>query len=175
MATTLYNAVLKADLPIVSRQPHSIHVLYVDGGLDATVNTGSIDFLFKNNTNDPVYIFSWVNDSNQTVHFELYGARSSGDYDEVRLVSKKIKTLVPSKAMKVTTDKSLNPGSSNVIVQRRNGAVYEAFKIYYKNGKEVKRVSIGTSVYRAYAGRKTGRAQPPAGVGYSSRRAFLCE
>ena len=44
VSTTMYNAVVMADLEIVHRQGHSSRISYVDGGLDATINTGTIDF-----------------------------------------------------------------------------------------------------------------------------------
>lgn len=50
VSTTLYNAVLLADLEVIERYPHSMIINYVQPGLDATVVYGSRDFRFKNNT-----------------------------------------------------------------------------------------------------------------------------
>lgn len=55
VASTLYNAVLEADLEVVERTPHSRPVGYVPRGRDATVST-YIDFKFRNNTNGFVII-----------------------------------------------------------------------------------------------------------------------
>lgn len=50
VSSTLYNAVLLADLEVVERYPHSLIINYVPPGLDATVVYGSRDFSFSNNT-----------------------------------------------------------------------------------------------------------------------------
>ena len=49
--TTLCQAVLKADLQIDERHPHSWPSSYTTPGLDATVSWGGPDFKFTNNTN----------------------------------------------------------------------------------------------------------------------------
>ena len=56
VSTTLYSAVLYANLQVVSRRNHSMSVAYVPLGQDATVTDGGIDFKFKNNTAYPVKI-----------------------------------------------------------------------------------------------------------------------
>ncbi len=51
VSSTIYNAVLYANLEIVERSNHSSVVSYVDCGRDATVSYGSKDFKFKNSRN----------------------------------------------------------------------------------------------------------------------------
>lgn len=58
--STLYNAVLYADLTVVERAPHSLPVTYVSLGRDATIASGSIDFKFKNNKKYPIIIQTFV-------------------------------------------------------------------------------------------------------------------
>ncbi len=55
VSSTLYNAVLQAELEVVERSPHSRSVDYVPPGRDATVSD-FIDFKFKNNTNSYLMI-----------------------------------------------------------------------------------------------------------------------
>jgi vancomycin resistance protein YoaR len=57
VATTLFNAVLLANLKIVERHQHVRTVPYVPAGGDATVYFGEKDFQFQNNTQAPVYIY----------------------------------------------------------------------------------------------------------------------
>ena len=78
VSTTVYNAVVMADLDIVYRQGHSRVSDYVDGGRDATIDSGRIDFQWKNNTGSPVYVFTWVESSKQQMHCEIYGEPISG-------------------------------------------------------------------------------------------------
>lgn len=56
VSTTLYNAALQLNLPIMSRENHGDMVYYVDYGLDATVYGSSVDMKFKNNSSYPIYI-----------------------------------------------------------------------------------------------------------------------
>lgn len=60
VSTTLYNALLCANMEIVDRRAHTIPSDYVPVGLDATVDTRGIDFVWRNNTDSPAYIFAQV-------------------------------------------------------------------------------------------------------------------
>lgn len=71
VSSTLYNAVLMADLEIVSRRNHSLPVSYVASGRDATVSYGDIDFVFKNNTDKYIYFTSVVDGG--TITINVYG------------------------------------------------------------------------------------------------------
>lgn len=67
VASTLYNAVLKAGLAVVERQRHSLPVKYVPPGLDATVLYGSIDFKFYNDTDSLITLDTVLTDNTLTV------------------------------------------------------------------------------------------------------------
>jgi vancomycin resistance protein YoaR len=66
-ATTLFNAVLLAGLPIVERQAHSIYISHYPIGRDATVSWGAVDFKFRNDTGKALMIRSWVENDHLTV------------------------------------------------------------------------------------------------------------
>jgi len=67
VSSTLYNAVLLANLAVVRRSHHSLPVHYVAAGRDATVVYGSIDFRFRNTTGNPVLIEAKTADRQITV------------------------------------------------------------------------------------------------------------
>ena len=67
VSTTLYSAVLYADLGISSRTEHMMKVGYAPAGQDATVAYGSIDFKFKNTTDYPVKIVATTGGGKVTV------------------------------------------------------------------------------------------------------------
>lgn len=78
VSTTLYNALLCANMEIVDRRAHTIPSDYVPVGLDATVDTRGIDFVWKNNTDMPAYIFAKVENvegssSRNTITVYVYG------------------------------------------------------------------------------------------------------
>jgi len=60
VSSTLYNAVLKAGLPVTERFPHSLPVSYVPEGKDAAVSYGIMDFKFLNNLDVPIVIDSKI-------------------------------------------------------------------------------------------------------------------
>ena len=74
VSSTLYNAVLYSNLEIVSRRNHSYPVSYAPKGQDATVSMGAIDFLFKNNSENPIQIRTYVGGGNCTV--SIYGKKT---------------------------------------------------------------------------------------------------
>ncbi|HDR7987440.1 TPA: VanW family protein [Bacillus cereus] len=74
VSSTLYNAVLLANLEIVYRVNHSHQVKYVPAGLDATVADNGPDFKFKNNKDTPIYIKTIIKDNQLTV--KLFGKKS---------------------------------------------------------------------------------------------------
>lgn len=92
LATTLYNAQLRANLEIVYRINHSYAPAYVPKGLDATVSSTTTDYKFKNQYDYPVYIASYVTGEKLTVDiwssdktlgnktYEPYSYFSNGGY-----------------------------------------------------------------------------------------------
>ncbi len=71
VSSTLYNAVLTADLTPTARTAHFYPSTYVDAGLDATVADGQIDFVFQNTLPHPVLLRSSA--SNGTLTVSVYG------------------------------------------------------------------------------------------------------
>ena len=65
--TTLYNAVLLAELGIGYRRNHSMLVRYVPPAMDATVAPPNSDFTFVNTSGYPIYIESYGNGDSVTV------------------------------------------------------------------------------------------------------------
>ncbi|MCI8277358.1 MAG: VanW family protein [Clostridia bacterium] len=122
ISSTLYNAVIFADLDIVSRSNHMFIPSYVGGGEDATVVWGSIDFKFKNNRDYPIRIETSVSGGIATV--DIYGLRNETEYD-IRIESKTIKRT-----------------SSNIIV--------DAFKVYRLDGQVVKREKLSRDTYKIH-------------------------
>ena len=55
-SSTLYNATLLADLPIVERHPHSMRVTYVPPSQDAALLWGQKDFKFRNDTGGAIKV-----------------------------------------------------------------------------------------------------------------------
>ncbi len=79
ITSTLYNAVLYANLEIVERSNHQFVPSYVIASRDATVVYGSIDFKFKNNRDYPIKLVCSV--SGGIAKFDIYGLRTDNEYE----------------------------------------------------------------------------------------------
>lgn len=150
IATTTYMAVLYGDYEVVYRRPHSTPSGYPDG-LDATINTvtGEIDFKWKNNTQSPVYVFTWIDTVNYEVHCDIYGEAFPDTFDEIELSSKLVEELVPGVPEYEVKDSLYAPYwmiKNNSVT----GYVYESFKTYKLDGKEVETKSIGNTTYKVH-------------------------
>ena len=107
----------------------------MDAGLDATINTGTIDFTWKNNTNSDIFIVASA--EGKKVHIEIYGEAWPEEYDEIRLTSDYIGSIAP-KAMKITQDSTKPTGYEQIVRKEKSGSKYASYKHYYKDGKLVK-------------------------------------
>lgn len=70
-STTLYNALILADLEILEVNKHSLPSSYVLLAFDAMVSEGYSDLRFKNNTDFNIYLKTWGDKKN--VYVEVYG------------------------------------------------------------------------------------------------------
>ncbi len=123
VSTTLYSAVLYADLKIVKRSNHSMSVSYVPLGQDATVTDGGIDFQFMNDTAYPVKISSTTGGGKITV--TIIGTEPE-----------------PAKTVKLSHQRvSVQTGS----------AVNSKRLVYDANGTLIKEENLGMSRYKPHA------------------------
>lgn len=67
VSSTLYNAILLANLTPTQRVPHFYPSSYVPAGLDATVADGQIDFCFENRLPHNVYLLAEAGDDTLTI------------------------------------------------------------------------------------------------------------
>ena len=145
VSSTLYNAVLRANLEVTARTNHMFPVGYVPIGTDATVSWGSPDFKFKNNRNYPVKIVATTGGKN--VYIKIFGLKEDSDY-EVQIQSYTTGSI-PFKTT-YTKDASLAPGEEKVVQNGSNGCYSAAYKILKKDGKEVSRTLISRDTYQPH-------------------------
>lgn len=70
-STTLYNALLNADLEITEVNKHTLPSSYIWLAFDAMVSEGYSDLKFKNNTDNIIYVKTYSDENN--VYVEIYG------------------------------------------------------------------------------------------------------
>ena len=102
-STTLYNALIMADMTIVDRKQHSMTVSYVDPSCDAAVLYGMDDLVFENGSEYPIYIYTSVTDDLATV--TIYGHKPEYFY---KLESVVVEEDIPSTRIVYTDDTSGN-------------------------------------------------------------------
>ena len=146
-SSTLFNAVVRADLEIVKRYAHSWPSSYVPKGEDATVNWPSRDFIFRNSSAYPVFIISWYENRHITV--EVYG-RLPEEWASIDLSSTTIKTTRPSNDTLYTLDESLPVGTRQAGRSKHTGYLVDTYKVYRDAaGNELRRVKLWTTDYPA--------------------------
>lgn len=146
VSSTLYNAVLYANLEIVERSNHGFKPSYVKPGLDATVSWGGPDFKFKNNRNYPVRIKT--DTSGKVLRIYIYGLKTDNDYT-VTLDAQYVSN-VPYKTV-YQKDSSLSSGESRVIQSGSNGCKTATYKyLYDANGTLVSSECISRDTYNPH-------------------------
>lgn len=144
VSSTLYNAVLLANLEIVERTNHSFTTSYVKAGRDATVVYGVKDFQFKNNRNYPIKIEGSVGSGILT--FKIHGIKEETEY-EVKIVPNTTSTIPYT--TQTITDTSLQPGETVVEQSGHAGCKVTTYKQLWLNGTMVSNELLSNDTYNA--------------------------
>ena len=153
-STTLYNALIRSDIEIVSVCHHTLPASYVPLSFDAMVSEGYADLVFKNNLNSPIYIKAYGTDTEAVV--EIYGAPL--EYSEIKTRSELVKVLAHG-GDKVITDK--DGKYSNKVIYKgeyyrlkypQEGYESKGYLEYYKDGKLVNEKEIRHDCYPSQNG-----------------------
>jgi len=142
ISTTLYDAVVMADLDVTVRRNHQFVTSYVGGGRDATVVWGAQDFKFKNTRNYPIRITASVSGGIATV--QIWGLKEEVEYDITIETKKTATTPYKTEYIQVT---NLAPGQQKVVQPGNKGSKYEAYKVKKLNGQVVSRTLLSKDTY----------------------------
>lgn len=142
ISSTLYNTVVLANLEIVSRRNHQFTTSYVAAGRDATVVYGSTDFEFKNTRTYPVKLKCSV--KNGIAQIDLYGLKEEVEY-QIKIQPSVIEVIEPK--TKYQEDFSLESGKEKVIQKGSKGYKTVTYKIFYLDGKIVKKEILSKDTY----------------------------
>ena len=144
VSSTLYNAVLYANLEIVDRSNHYFETSYVDPGRDATVSWGSVDFKFKNNRKYPIKIEAIS--KNGVTKMSIKGIKEEKEYEVI--IQSKVTSII-QKNVKYKEDNSLDSSVEQVEQEGHNGCTSKTYKILKLNGAIVSTEEISTDYYHA--------------------------
>lgn len=142
VASSIYYAVLQADLYTVERHAHTYLVTYVPQGMDAAIYWGALDYKFENSSPYPVKIEADVADGD--VHIILRGTEWK-DYT-VKLSYKILQEVPYETKTQIVTDGSYKNG--DVIVSPYTGYTVTTYKTLIDlEGNPIETVKLKTSVY----------------------------
>lgn len=144
ISTTLYDAVVMANLDVTTRRNHQFVTSYVPAGKDATVVWGSQDFKFKNTRKYPVRITATVQGGVATI--QIWGLKEEVEYD-ITIETKKTATIPYT--TQYVQDASLPAGQQKVVQQGNNGRKVEAYKVKRLNGQVVSTTLLSKDTYNA--------------------------
>ena len=122
ITSTLYNAVVLANLEIVERSNHQFVPSYVTASRDATVVYGSIDFKFKNTRDYAIKLVCSV--SGGVANFQIFGLKGENEYD-------------------VSISSYVTGGNSSSLYS-------EAYKVLKQNGQVVGSELLSRDVYKKH-------------------------
>lgn len=148
VSSTLYVASLYAEMDQISRYVHAYKVSYVDLGMDATLYYGSLDYVFRNNTDEPIKIVAKANGGTLTV--SIYGKETRPANRKIKFKSVVLETY--EQVMKYEEDPTMAPGTEKKIRNGMPGYKVELYKQIYVDGVLQKEVKVNTSKYSAYNG-----------------------
>lgn len=144
VSTTLYQAVLQAELEVTERHNHSMIVKYVEPSMDAAIAEGAKDFRFVNNTQAPVYIEGYV--SGGKIYFTLYGEEYRSADRKVTYESETLETIDPTTELTADTEKAF--GSMEQTQSAHTGYKARLWKVVTENGQQVSREEVNNSYYQ---------------------------
>lgn len=140
ISSTLYNLAIHAGLQIVERHAHSMLVPYVPPGRDATVAYGVLDFKFKNDTDDPIIV--WSVSYEGTLYMALYGRLEAPavEWGHEELGRR------PTSVQRIPNG-DLSPGEERVISEGFDGITVRTWVTVTRPGGEPEQLNLGTDHY----------------------------
>jgi vancomycin resistance protein VanW len=141
-ASTLYNVVLLADLPVVERHQHGLLVPYLPPGRDATVTeSGGLDFRFRNNTGGRLVLWGQAVDRELTL--AIFGTKAPPRVT----IHTEVLSRTPYRTQYLDAP-NLPAGTSEVVAPGQDGAVSDTWLEIQTPSGTVRR-NLGRDTYRS--------------------------
>lgn len=145
VVTTLYQAVLQAELEVVERFNHSMIVGYTPLGGDAAISGTYKDFKFRNNYDFPVFLETYCKNGNIVIN--IYGVETRPDNRKVIYESETISETDPDTEFSLS---SAHPVGSFIQTRGESiGYVAKFWKIVKVDGVQTEKTLVNKSTYRA--------------------------
>ena len=145
VATTLYNAIIRAELDVTQRFNHSMIVSYVSPSDDAAIAGTYKDLKFKNNLSSPIYIEGYC--SGGIITFTIYGEETRPANREISFRSETLSETNPDTQFKYDASQPL--GYYHVEQSAHRGVVARLWKTVKVNGVVESEEIFNNSTYNA--------------------------
>lgn len=149
-STTLYNALIMADMHVIERHQHSMTVSYVDPSNDAAIYEDARDLRFENDTGNPIYIYTSVTDDLATV--TIYGTKPEYNYVlESVIIEENVKSTRKTYIDDTSGTHVYYKDETPVLQSKgKSGCVSEGWIVAYDwdTGAEVSRVKVSVDTYK---------------------------
>ena len=132
VSSTLYCAVLYANLNVTARTCHYFPVSYLPAGLDATVSWGGPEFKFENNRDFPIKIVTKC--SNRTLTVEIWGTDIDGTHVEMNYSTATVREKGAAVGYTADTYRSVFAKDGTLISR-----THEAHSYYHYHDEDIKR------------------------------------
>lgn len=143
VSTTLYNAVLRANLDVLERHNHMFTVGYVPLGMDAAVSYGYADLVFKNTTGYPLLIAADVYGNSLT-----FRICSVNDYPNLKVkVASEIIKKIPH-TVRYIDDPSMPQGTAEVTDNGSDGYIVDTYTKIFNGDSLIRETKLHRSIYQ---------------------------
>ena len=149
VSTMVYGAAVKANMEIVTRRAHAWPSSYCDPGLDATVDWGNIDLVFRNSSQYQVVIRAEFNSSTRTVSAAVYGHKLP-DGQHIEFVSV-VNSTTPHGATEYVANPNRTAGDRETLRNAHDGMNVTSYRVWYNaEGAEISREEVATTNYKMW-------------------------
>lgn len=144
VATTLYNALIRAEINVTMRYNHSMTVSYVKPSEDAAIAGTYKDLRFENNFDFPIYIEGYC--SGGKLYFNIYGEETRPSNRKVTFQSEVVSETEAEVQFKLASDQPA--GYYKVEQSSHDGCYAKLWKIVTVDGVVESKEQMNTSNYK---------------------------
>ena len=147
VSTTLYNAVLKAELQVDARSNHTMLVNYVEPSKDAAIAEGLMDFVFTNSLENPIFISGSAYYG--TLNFTIFGVETRPANRSIEFISETTSQTDPATNIKLVAKTDQKVGYFYQAQSPHQGLTAVLWKNIYYDGVLSDTIQVNSSNYLA--------------------------
>lgn len=147
VSTTLYNALLLAEIEIVERHNHTMSVTYVPTSMDAAIAEGSMDLVFRNNLDTPIFISGYAYGGE--LSFTVWGKETRPANRSIEYYSETTSTVDAPATTTLYAAPDQPVGYISQVQSAMAGSTAALYKYVYVDGVQQSVEQINTSSYQA--------------------------